>query len=212
MTIYRNQYDEKKIYSFFKRIIDIVAAFLGILILSWLFLLIALIIKLTSKGKVIYKQRRVGKNGVMFNIYKFRSMKDDKRKLVDVLTEEEYKEYLVNYKIENDPRVTTFGKIIRKTSLDELPQLFNVLKGDISLVGPRPILYEESLRYKENREVLLKVRPGLTGYWAVNGRSDTTYEERMKMELYYIYHRNFLLDFKILLKTITAVIKGTGAR
>ena len=112
----------------------------------------------------------------------------------------------------NDPRVTKFGKFLRKTSIDELPQLINIIKGDMSIVGPRPIIFDELKLYKENKELLLNVRPGLTGYWASHGRSDTTYEERIKMELYYVKNVSFFLDMKIIFLTIVKVILGSGAK
>lgn len=198
------------IYLFFKRIIDIVASFLGLVVLSWLFLIIGIIIKCTSKGPVFYGHKRVGKNGKIIKIWKFRSMVIDSSNFEKYFTPEQMEEYKQNYKVKDDPRITKIGKFLRKTSLDELPQLINILVGQLSIVGPRPVLEEETQLYGENRDLLLSIRPGLTGYWQANGRSNTTYEERIKMELYYVKYRSAWKDIVILFKTIIGVFKGEG--
>lgn len=198
------------IYLFFKRIIDIVASFLGLVVLSWLFLIIGIIIKCTSKGPVFYGHKRVGKNGKIIKIWKFRSMVIDSSNFEKYFTPEQMEEYKQNYKVKDDPRITKIGKFLRKTSLDELPQLINILVGQLSIVGPRPVLEEETQLYGENRDLLLSIRPGLTGYWQANGRSNTTYEERIKMELYYVKYRSAWMDIVILFKTIIGVFKGEG--
>ena len=148
-------------------------------------------------------------------MYKFRSMVVDADNLKRWLTPQQLQEYITECKLENDPRITQVGRLIRKTSLDELPQLFSVLKGDMSLVGPRPIVSSERQHYKDGGvNLLLSVKPGVTGYWQVNGRSDTTYEsgKRQEMELYYAANRSFALDVKILLRTVSVVLKGKGAK
>ena len=198
------------IYLFFKRIIDIVASFLGLVVLSWLFLIIGIIIKCTSKGPVFYGHKRVGKNGKIIKIWKFRSMVIDSSNFEKYFTPEQMEEYKQNFKVKDDPRITKIGKFLRKTSLDELPQLINILVGQLSIVGPRPVLEEETQLYGENRDLLLSIRPGLTGYWQANGRSNTTYEERIKMELYYVKYRSAWMDIVILFKTIIGVFKGEG--
>lgn len=198
------------IYLFFKRIIDIIASFLGLVVLSWLFLIIGIIIKCTSKGPVFYGHKRVGKNGKIIKIWKFRSMVIDSSNFEKYFTPEQMEEYKQNYKVKDDPRITKIGKFLRKTSLDELPQLINILVGQLSIVGPRPVLEEETQLYGENRDLLLSIRPGLTGYWQANGRSNTTYEERIKMELYYVKYRSAWMDIVILFKTIIGVFKGEG--
>lgn len=205
-------YKRKPIFSFFKRLFDIVSSGLALILFSWLFLILAILVKLSSKGPVFYGHKRVGKNGKMFKVWKFRSMKNDSRPLEEILTKEQLEEYKRDYKITNDPRVTKIGKFLRKTSLDELPQLWNIFIGQMSVVGWRPILLEELERYEDNKELLLKVRPGLTGFWASHGRSNTTYEDRIKMELYYSVKRSFILDVKILFKTVIGVFKGEGAK
>lgn len=204
--------NNKPVYEFFKRLIDIVFSFAAIVVLIPVFLILALAVKFTSKGPAIYKHKRVGKNGKDIYIFKFRSMVANADKLIDSFTPEQKEEFQKNFKLDNDPRVTKIGKFLRKTSLDELPQLFNVLKGDISIVGPRPITEEETELYGKNKELLLSVRPGLTGFWASGGRSDTSYKRRRAMEIYYVKHRSFDFDVKIFFKTFISVFKGEGAK
>lgn len=205
--------DKKVLYNVLKRLFDLVVSGLSLILLSPVFLIIALIIKLDSKGKVFYKHKRIGKNGEYIYLYKFRSMyTDSKERLEDLLKNPETKkEWEENFKLKNDPRITRVGKLLRKTSLDELPQLLNIFNGDMSIVGPRPIIDDEILKYGKNKEKLLSVLPGLTGWWACNGRSCTDYNERMKLELYYIDHRSILLDLKVIFKTFISVIKREGA-
>ena len=192
-----------KIYRAFKRIVDIILGCIGLVLLSPVFLILAICIKIDSKGPVIFAHKRIGKNGKEFNMYKFRSMYENA---------EEKREWQENFKLENDPRITKVGKFLRKTSLDELPQIVNIIKGDLSIIGPRPIVDEELEKYGENKEKFLSITPGLTGYWQANGRSNTTYEERMQMELYYIDNQSLLLDIKIFFKTIVSVLKKEGAK
>ncbi|MDE6414486.1 MAG: sugar transferase [Anaeroplasmataceae bacterium] len=205
-------YKRKPIFAFCKRLFDILSSGLALILFSWLFLIIAILIKCSSKGKVFYGHIRVGKNGKMFKVWKFRSMRNDPRPLEEILTPEQLEEYRTNFKITNDPRVTKIGKILRKTSLDELPQLWNIFIGQMSVVGWRPILQEELERYGENKALLLKVKPGLTGFWASHGRSDIAYEERIKMELYYSVKRGFWMDIRILYHTVIGVFKSEGAK
>lgn len=207
-------HNNKKVYFFFKRIIDFILSFIGIVLLSPIFLIIIISIKLEDKGPVFYKHMRVGKNGNPLGVYKFRSM-TTKYKSFDefykTLNDEQKKEWDENFKLENDPRITKVGKFLRKTSLDELPQILNILKGEMSIIGPRPIVEIELEKYKTNRDKFLSVPPGLTGYWAANGRSCTTYQDRMNMELYYVDNCSLSLDIKIFFQTIIAVIKKEGA-
>lgn len=207
-----SMYKRKPIFAFFKRAFDIFSSFLAIVLLSWLFIILAIIIKCSSKGPVFYGHERIGKNGKKFKVWKFRSMIVTNKPLEELLSSEQLEEYRATFKVTNDPRITKIGKFLRKTSLDELPQLFNILVGHMSVVGWRPILNEELEKYGDNKELLLKIRPGLTGFWASHGRSNTTYDERIKMELYYVIKRGFIRDIKIIFKTAISVFKGDGAK
>ena len=201
----------KKIYKVVKRIADIIGGIIGLILLSPVFLILAICIKIDSKGPVIFAHKRIGKNGKEFNMYKFRSMYKNAEEMIENFNEEQKIEWQENFKLENDPRITKVGKFLRKTSLDELPQIVNIIKGDLSIIGPRPIVDEELKKYGDNKEKFLSITPGLTGYWQANGRSNTSYEERMQMELYYIDNQSLLLDIKIFFKTIVSVIKKEGA-
>ncbi len=207
-------YKNRPFYSFVKRIFDIFSSGIAIILLSWLFLILAILVKISSKGPVFYGHNRVGKNGKIIKILKFRSMKQDNRPLEDILNPEQLLEWKRDYKITNDPRITKIGKFLRKTSLDELPQLINIFLGQISVVGYRPIIQKElEDKYSlEEQKLLLKTKPGLTGFWACNGRSNTTYEYRVKMELYYCYKRGFWLDVSIIFHTIFKLFKTGEAK
>lgn len=196
-----------------KRTVDVILATIGLILSSWLMLIISVIVKLSSKGSSLYTQERLGLDGKIVQIYKFRTMiKDSDKVLSELLQDEEIrKNYYDSYKLENDPRVTKIGRYLRKLSLDELPQLWNILRGDISFVGPRPIIPPEISRYGTNGKLILRVKPGLTGLWQVNGRNEVSYEERIKLDLYYIHNWSMSLDFKIILQTIPSVLVGKGA-
>lgn len=206
---------EKPIFFFIKRCIDIILSLLGLIILSPVFLLIAILIKKEDHGNVFYKHKRIGHMNKDIYIYKFRNM-TNKYKTFDefyqTLSDEQKQEWDENFKLENDPRITKIGNFLRKTSLDELPQIINILKGDMSVIGPRPVVNDEIEKYGNQKAKFLSVKPGLTGYWAANGRSATTYEDRIKLELYYIDHCSLLLDIKIFFKTILSVLKKEGAK
>lgn len=209
----KNKYVESKpIYDFIKRTADIFCSLLGIILLSPIFLIISIAIKTTSEGPVIFTHKRVGKDGKEIGIYKFRSMVINAEELIKKFTPEQKAEFEKNFKLDNDPRVTKVGMFLRKTSLDELPQLFNILKGDLSIVGPRPIMEVETKFFGNYKDMLLAVKPGLTGFWAANGRSDTTYTRRRAMEIYYIKNRSIMFDIKIILKTVISVFTGKGAK
>lgn len=198
------------LYEVIKRIIDIVASFTGLIVLSPLMLVVSILIKLESKGEVIFKQKRVGLNGREFDMYKFRSM---------VVNAEELKEKLAAqnemsgpmFKMKDDPRVTKVGKFIRKTSLDELPQLWNVLKGDMSLVGPRPSLPKEVAQFEDWMHKRLEVKPGLTCYWQVSGRNNIDFEDWMKLDIRYVEERNLFVDIKLIFKTIFVLFGDKNA-
>lgn len=196
---------------YIKRIIDIVLSLTALIILSPVFLIIAICIKVESKGPVFFVHNRMGKDGKKIGIYKFRTMVINAEELIKSFTPEQMKEFKENFKLENDPRITKVGKILRKTSLDELPQLMNILKGELSIIGPRPIIEEELEKYEDNKDKFLSVKPGLTGYWAANGRSNISYDERMQMELYYVDNISAKLDLKIFFKTVLSVLKKEGA-
>ncbi|MDI6602221.1 sugar transferase [Calorimonas adulescens] len=197
-----------------KRIMDIVLSLIAIVILSPLFLIIAIIIKLDSPGPVFFTQNRIGLNGTTFKAYKFRSMVLNAEEILMEWLEKNpaiRDEYLKNHKLKDDPRITRVGKFLRKTSLDELPQIFNVLKGEMSLVGPRPYLEREIPDCGSYIKYLWRVPPGITGLWQISGRSDVDFEGRLKMDMQYIMNWSIWLDINILFKTIPAVLKKDGA-
>lgn len=203
--------NDRKIYLLAKRSIDIIGAFCGIVLLSLLFIIVAILIKLEDpKGAVFFSQKRVGLNGKEFNMYKFRSMVSNaEEKLAELLKYNEVSGAM--FKMKDDPRITRIGKFIRKTSIDELPQLFNVLKGDMSLVGPRPPLPREVLEYTKYQRQRLFVVPGCTGLWQVSGRNSLGFEDMVELDLRYIKKRSILLDVKIILKTIMIMILPNNA-
>lgn len=205
-----------KLYAFLKRLEDIVASLLAIIILFIPMLIVGLLVKLTSKGPVFFKDKRVGKGGKEITVLKFRSMYIDAESNIDkYLTEEQKIQWVRERKLDPDPRITKVGRFIRKTSLDELPQIFNIFKGDLSIVGPRPITKKEmDTNYNDyEKSILILARPGLTGYWQVCGRSNVNYEsgERQKLELEYFEKRGFWFDIGIIFKTIPAVLRKRGA-
>ena len=202
----------KPVYEFFKRAFDIICSLFAMILLSPVFLILCIAVKTTSKGLIFFVHKRVGKNGKTIGIFKFRSMVINAEEMIEHFTPEQKKEYEENFKLEDDPRVTKIGKFMRKTSLDELPQLVNIIKGDISIVGPRPIMEIETEIYGNYKDMLLSVKPGLTGFWAANGRSDTTYTRRRAMEIYYVKNRSAIFDLKIIAKTVLSVFKGEGAK
>ena len=198
-------------YLIVKRLFDVICSLLAIIILSPVLLVVAIIVKVTSPGPVIYRQHRVGMHGRDIYLYKFRSMVENADRLIDSFTPEQKKEYYENFKLEHDPRVTGIGRFLRKSSIDELPQLLNIFKGEMSFVGPRPIVEEELENYGTDRDLFLSVKPGLTGYWATHGRSNTSYEERMRLELYYVEHASLWLDIRIFILTFVTVFTSGGA-
>lgn len=193
-----------------KRVIEWLSSLMGVLVLSPLFFIISLLIKVDSKGPILYKQKRIGKDGKYFYMYKFRSMVPYADQVLKDLVDQNEVEGPA-FKMKNDPRITKVGKFIRKYSLDELPQLFNVLRGEMSLIGPRPPLPSEVTEYGDWEWRRLEVLPGITGLWQVSGRSDLSFQQWVNLDIYYIENWSFFMDLKILLKTIPAVIKGEGA-
>ena len=202
-------------YRFVKRFFDILSSGLFLIIFSWLYLILAIVVKCSDGGSVFYCHDRVGKGGKPIKMPKFRSMRKNADKLEDILTPEQLEEYKREYKLDNDPRITKVGKFLRKTSLDELPNVWAIFIGNISVIGPRPLMRTEvEEKYGPAADKLLSVKPGMIGWWAANGRSNTTYEsgERQKLELYYVDHCSIWLDIKIIFKTIAGVFKRTGAK
>ena len=199
-------------YRIVKRILSILCSVISIIVLSPLFIIISLIVKISSKGSVFFIHERIGFQGKKFKLIKFRTMVDNAEDMIASFNPEQKKEWEENFKLKDDPRITKIGKFLRKTSLDELPQLINILKGDMSFVGPRPIVEDELSWYGDNKEKLLSVKPGLTGWWAVNGRSDVPYPERCDFELYYVDRVSFGFDLLILVKTLGAIVRKDGAR
>ncbi len=202
-------------YRFFKRTFDLFSSGIMLLLLLPVFLILAICVKCSDGGKVFYKHPRVGKDGKDIFITKFRSMKPNADKLEDLLTPEQLEQYKKEFKIDNDPRITKIGKFLRKTSLDELPQLWDIFVGKISVVGVRPLMREElNSKYGKDADKLVSVKPGMIGWWAANGRSNCTYEsgKRQILELYYVDHCSIGLDIKIIFKTFFSVLKRDGAK
>ena len=197
-------------YEFFKRSIDVICSIIGLISLSPIFLIVSILIRLESKGEIIFKQKRVGLNGEEFEIYKFRSMVANAEELKEKLAEENEMSGPM-FKMKDDPRITKVGKFIRKTSIDELPQLINVVKGEMSLVGPRPSLPKEVAEFEEWMNERLLVKPGLTCYWQVSGRNNIDFEDWMKLDIKYVRERNFWLDIKLILKTILVLFGDENA-
>lgn len=193
---------------FIKRIFDILLSMFALIVLALPMSVISCIVYFNDRGQVFYRGQRIGKNGKPFYIYKFRTMKPNAENPEAFLSKRELEEFYRVYKLKNDPRITRCGKWLRRTSLDELPQFFNVLIGNMSLVGPRPVTEEETLLYNDDRDLFLSVRPGITGYWQAYARDRVTYEDgkRQAMELKYIKNRSLWFDIKILFRTVYAVI------
>ena len=206
---------ERSAYTVSKRAFDILASAVAIILLSPVLMIISAMVYLGDSGPVIYGQIRIGKNGKPFKMWKFRSMYMNADKMIDQLTPEQMQQYYTEFKIDNDPRITKVGNFLRKTSLDELPQLFNVLFNDMSLIGPRPLIESEiQMYYSDYYDVLLSAKPGVTGYWQAYARNNATYQsgERQQMELYYVHNASAWLDIKILFKTVVSVLKREGAQ
>ncbi|MBV7276200.1 sugar transferase [Clostridiaceae bacterium UIB06] len=199
------------IYEFFKRTIDIVGAVIGIILLSPIILITSIAISLESKGGFIFAQDRVGLYGKVFKMYKFRSMVSNAEELLKDLKKKNEMSGPM-FKMKNDPRITKVGKFIRKTSIDELPQLFNVLRGDMSLVGPRPNLPREVTHFTTRQKRKLMVKPGLTCYWQVMGRNDIDFEDWMELDIKYIEERNLWIDIKLIIRTFFVLFGDKNAR
>lgn len=197
-----------------KRGFDICVAAISLIFLFPLILLFALLVRFQDGGNAIFSQSRYGLNGKTFKCYKLRTMSTNASAQLEEMLERcpnIRQEWQATQKLRNDPRITPLGKFLRKSSIDELPQLWNVLKGDMSIVGPRPIVENEIQKYGDHYRLYTAVRPGLTGLWQVEGRTDTTYQERVEMDVRYVLNRSFFTDLWIVLKTIPAVLASRGA-
>lgn len=195
------------------RVIDIGVALTAIVILLPLLFLIILALKITSPGPVLFAHRRVGKGGVVFPCYKFRSMVVNSAEVLErhlAENPEARAEWLRDQKLRRDPRVTEIGRLLRRTSLDEVPQIFNVLRGEMSMVGPRPIVEGEMIRYRQYISDYMSVKPGITGLWQISGRNNTTYRRRVALDTAYARSRNVKLDLAIMARTVPAVLSGSG--
>lgn len=201
----------RAVYRFVKRAFDLITSVALLLVIWPVMAVIAIQIKRSSEGPVLYKHKRIGQYGNDLYLWKFRSMVINAEELVKQFTPEQKKEWEENFKLKNDPRITKIGAFLRRTSLDELPQLFNIIKGDLSVIGPRPVIEDEIEKYGFSKTRFLSVKPGLTGYWQVSGRSNVTYEDRMQLELYYVDHASTALDLKILKQSFGVVFHRKGA-
>ena len=205
------QSSQDKIYNICKRLIDIFGSIFGLILFSPIFLIVAILIKIEDpKGKVFFSQERCGKYPTTFKMYKFRSMVHNAEALLEQLQDKNEMNGPV-FKIKDDPRITKVGKFIRKTSIDELPQLINVLKGDMSFVGPRPALIKEVEQYNSYQMQRLSVKPGITCYWQVSGRNNIDFDEWVELDLKYIRERNLWLDIKLIFMTIPALLGDKNA-
>jgi len=199
-SILKEQMEHREVYEFLKRAVDIICSLIGLLVLMPILVIVVILIRIESKGSIIFSQDRVGKDGIVFKMYKFRSMVVNAEALKKQLTNENERTGPM-FKIKNDPRITKVGRIIRKTSIDELPQLVNILKGEMSIVGPRPSLPDEVKEFEGWMLKRLNVKPGLTCYWQVAGRNDIEFNEWMELDVKYVKERDFLIDVKLILKT-----------
>ena len=198
-----------KFYKLIKSLFDILFSLIILVTLIPLFLIIALLIKLSSRGSIFFLQERIGKNNVPFNCIKFRTMYPEAKDILQNLLNKDAKikkEFEETHKIKNDPRITTIGKLLRKTSLDELPQFFNVLRNEMSIVGPRPIVKAEKKKYGKNLIKVLSIKPGITGLWQVSGRNNLTYKKRVMLDLNYVRNYNLLMDIRILIRTFGVIL------
>lgn len=196
-------------YKTIKRFLDIFFSFLLIIFLIPLFLIIGVIIKINSKGPVLYTQKRIGKNNITFSCYKFRTMHPEANYLLKeiLIKNPNFKnEFAETRKIINDPRITKIGKFLRFSSLDELPQIVNVLKGDMSLIGPRPIVKSEIKKYGNDFKKVFSIKPGISGLWQVSGRNKISYNKRVELDIFYSENISFRLDIKIFIKTILVIL------
>ena len=198
-----------KLYKLIKKFLDLFFSLLILIVCLPLFIIIALLIKFSSRGPIFFLQERIGKNNITFKCIKFRTMHPEAKDILKnlLITDDNLKrEFEETHKIKNDPRITIIGKLLRKTSLDELPQFINVLRDEMSIIGPRPIVVDEKIKYGKNLSKVLSVKPGITGLWQVSGRNNLTYKKRVMLDLFYVENYNFLMDIKILVRTFGVIL------
>ncbi len=198
-----------KFYKLFKMLLDFLFSIFFLISSLPFFIIISILIKLSSRGPIFFLQERIGKNNIPFKCIKFRTMHSEAKDILEnlLMSDEKLKmEFEQTHKIKNDPRITTIGKLLRKTSLDELPQFINVLKNEMSIVGPRPIVKKEKKKYGKNFKKVLSVKPGITGLWQVSGRNNLSYKTRVKLDINYIENYNFLMDIRIIIRTIGVIL------
>ena len=196
-------------YKHYKRILDLIFSLIIVIIGFHIFLIIIVLIKFSSYGPIFFLQERIGKNKRKFKCIKFRTMHPEAEDILNKLLSENESirnEFMRDHKIKNDPRITPIGKILRKTSLDELPQLLNVIKGDMSIIGPRPIVSEEIKKYGSKIDFVLSIKPGITGLWQVSGRNKLSYKKRVYLDCIYVKGQNFLIDVRILIRTFGVIL------
>ena len=198
-----------KFYKFIKNLFDLLFSLFFLIFSLPLFLIISLFIKLSSRGPIFFSQERIGKNNIPFKCIKFRTMYPEAKDILEnlLMVDDKFRiEFEKTHKLKNDPRITTIGKLLRKTSLDELPQFINVLRGEMSIIGPRPIVEEEKIKYEENFKKVSSIKPGITGLWQVSGRNNLTYKRRVMLDLNYVENYNLLMDLRILIRTFGVII------
>ena len=196
-------------YKLFKTLLDFLFSIFFLIASLPFFIIISVLIKFSSRGPIFFLQERIGKNNIPFKCIKFRTMHPEAKDILENLLINDKKlkmEFEQTHKIKNDPRITTIGKLLRKTSLDELPQFINVLKNEMSIVGPRPIVNKEKKKYGKNFKKVLSVKPGITGLWQVSGRNNLTYKTRVKLDMNYVENYNFLMDIRIIIRTIGVIL------
>ncbi len=209
-SILKEQMKHREVYEFIKRALDIICSLIGLIVLMPILVIVAILIRIESKGSIIFSQDRVGKNGIVFKMYKFRSMVGNAEELKEKLASENERTGPM-FKIKNDPRITKVGRFIRKTSIDELPQLVNILKGEMTIVGPRPSLPDEVKSFEVWMLKRLSVKPGLTCYWQVSGRNNIEFNEWMELDIKYVKERNLLIDVKLIFKTFFVLFGDKNA-
>jgi len=198
-----------KFYKLIKNLFDLLFSLLFLITFLPLFIIISLVIKLSSKGPIFFLQKRIGKNNIPFKCIKFRTMYPEAKDILENLLVKDLvlkREFEATHKIKNDPRITPIGKLLRRTSLDELPQFINVLRGEMSIIGPRPIVKEEKKKYGRNFKKVSLIKPGITGLWQVSGRNNLTYKRRVMLDLKYVENYNLIMDLRILFRTFGVIL------